>query len=375
MAGSMRILFIIRRLSYGGAQRQLITLANGLVHQGHAVAIIVYYPQGELEGLLDPNVHLFHLDKHDRWDLAGPLRSLLNLVYDFKPDILHGYLSTSNFLALFLKPFFPKIPVVWGKRDWIKDHKNYDIFQRLIFLLEPVLSHFSDLIIINSDCSLQLALDKGYPLSKSQVIYNGVDKGQFKINIPAGQRMREKWGVTVAETLIGIVGRIHREKDHATFIKAAYLFSQKNPRVRFVCVGTGETTYVARLKKLSRDLGLDGRILWVGTQADMEAVYNALDILVSSSFSESFSNVILEAMACGVLCVVTDVGDSAHIIGETGLVVPPCDPQALANGMEELVTRLDKVDHQLIRSRIMEKFSVETLVKRTEEVLSELLEL
>lgn len=365
----MRILFVIRQLSYGGAQRQLITLANGLIHQGHAVMIAVYYRPGEMEDLLDPNVQFIHLNKMDRWDLFGPFRLLLNLARDFKPDILHGYLSTSNILTLFVKPFFPKIPVVWGKRDLPKSYSNYDLFQRLIFMLEPVLSHFSDLIIFNSYCGLQFALDNGYPRSKLHIINNGVDTGQFEINGSAGQRLREKWGISDRERLCGIVGRIHPEKDHITFIKAAYSVCQKNSFVRFVCIGSGKMAYEDQLKKLSHDLGLDGRLLWAGAQTDMQSVYNALDILVSSSFSESFPNVILEAMACGVPCVVTDVGDSAQIVGETGIVVPARDPQALANGLEEILTRLEQIDPEGIRSRVIENFSVENLVRRTEDVL------
>src|SRR5207248_7530370 len=90
---------------------------------------------------------------------------------------------------------------------------------------------------------------------------------------------------------------------------------------------------------MGQSLGLGSRLIWAGTRRDMQKVYNAFDILVSSSYGEGFSNVIGEAMACGVPCVVSDVGDSARIVGSTGIVVPAREPEALAQGMHSALLR------------------------------------
>jgi glycosyltransferase involved in cell wall biosynthesis len=158
-------------------------------------------------------------------------------------------------------------------------------------------------------------------------------------------------------------------KDHPNFLNAAALLAKKRKETRFVCVGGGPDDYQASLHRLARSLGLEERLLWVGIREDMPAVHNALDVAVSSSsYGEGSSNVIGEAMACGVPCVVTNVGDSAWVVGDTGMVVPPKNPVALMNAIDR------SLDEPLcspaqIRRRIVERLSVETLVVDTERTL------
>jgi glycosyltransferase involved in cell wall biosynthesis len=165
-------------------------------------------------------------------------------------------------------------------------------------------------------------------------------------------------------------------KDHATFLRAASFFARERSDVRFVCVGDGTTLYREQLQALSRELGLAECLRWVGFRDDIAAVYNSLDLACSSSlFGEGFSNAIAEAMACGVPCVVTDVGDSAAIVGATGEVVPGGDPQALANGWGRLRARL-QVQPDLraeARNRIAQHFGVASLVERTSAALHSVL--
>src|SRR5262249_37999795 len=144
-----------------------------------------------------------------------------------------------------------------------------------------------------------------------------------------GRRVRAAWGL-VGEPLIGLVGRVEATKDYPTFLKAAARLSAARPDVRFVCVGEGSAAHAAELRALAQSLHVEGSVIWAGIRHDMPAVYNALDVLTSASVGESFSNVIAEAMACGVPCVVTHVGNSPSIVGETGLIVAPGDPDALA---------------------------------------------
>jgi glycosyltransferase involved in cell wall biosynthesis len=143
----------------------------------------------------------------------------------------------------------------------------------------------------------------------------------------------------------------------------------KRKDTRFVCVGGGPAQYQTRLQTLAKNLGLGERLLWLGPREDMPAVYNALDIAVSSSsYGEGLSNAIGEAMACGVPCAVTDIGDSAWIVGGTGEVVPVKDPVALRNAIERLLDQKSHTPAQ-IRLRIVEQLSVERLVVNTERAL------
>jgi glycosyltransferase involved in cell wall biosynthesis len=138
-------------------------------------------------------------------------------------------------------------------------------------------------------------------------------------------------------------------------------------------VGEGPVEYRDLLHQLTRTLKLTEHVIWLAGRSDMPAVYNGLDLLVSSSTTEGFSNVVAEAMACGVTCVVTNVGDSARLVGNLGEVIPPRDPVALANALNKLIDRRPHTPAQ-IRRRIVEQFSCEKLVSDTEHVLLTLLQ-
>ena len=146
--------------------------------------------------------------------------------------------------------------------------------------------------------------------------------------------------------------------------RTAALASQALPKLRFVCVGSGPEDYQVRMKELSTQLNLTN-LRWAGARTDMPAVYNALDVLVSSSIGEGFPNVVAEAMACEKPCVVTTVGDSSILIAETGMCVPSGNPEALAEGLLRMLA-LPAVERarlgQKARQRIADNFSLQKMV-------------
>jgi glycosyltransferase involved in cell wall biosynthesis len=160
-------------------------------------------------------------------------------------------------------------------------------------------------------------------------------------------------------------------KDHPTFLRAAALFTLNHEAIRFVCVGDGPADYRQELYALCRELCLANRVIWAGARRDMPAVYNALDIACSSSYGEGFPNVIGESMACGVPCVVTDVGDSASLVGDLGIVVSPKDGAALKVAFEQLLFKISHENHWKTdcRQRILETYSLPKMVASTEEAL------
>jgi len=375
----MKLFFLIRSLDHGGAERQLVNLSKALRGKGYDVAVTVYYPGGSLEKeLSEAGVRLHCLEKKHRWDALSFFRSLVRFVRKEHPDIIHAYLDTADVLAALLKPFLPGVSVVWGVRASNMDLSRYDWFWRLSYFLERKLSRFADLIIVNSFSGMTYSARNGFPKEKMIVIPNGIETTEFHPQLQLRETIRREWGVGENETLIGLVARLDPMKDHVTFLKAAALVARLRPDVRFVCVGRGDGAYYQRLRRVGEEYGLGGRIIWAGSRKDMPTVYNGLDILcVSSFYGEGFPNVIGEAMACGVPCVATDVGDSARIIGEKGIVVPPNQPEALASGLLEMVAWIEKNQKDLaaqVRRRIVEEFGVEKMVRLTEAALSGLLE-
>jgi glycosyltransferase involved in cell wall biosynthesis len=169
--------------------------------------------------------------------------------------------------------------------------------------------------------------------------------------------------------LIGRIGRMRPTKDYPTFLRAAAQAGAVRSDLRFVAVGDGPDR--ESIRALASELGLDDRLVWAGERSDIVAVMSALDIMVSSSTSESFANVIGEAMACGVPCVVTDAGDSAAIVGSTGVVASTGSPASLAESVLDLAERLADDGDRLraeARARVESEFALDVMVEGTERV-------
>lgn len=368
-----KIVFLIRDLNYAGAQRQLVTLVKGLEQQCFDVTVLYFYSGGPLEkDLKDGGISIISLEKQGRWDLFGFFWRLVQHLNQINPDILHGYLGESNLVTIFLKPFFPSTQMIWGIRESNTNPDFYGWLGRLIFQLECFLSRFADLIVVNSHAGQAYCLEHGFAANKMVVIPNGIDTELFQPNPEARAKVRAEWRISEDTILIGLVGRLNPMKDHPTFLRAATLLCTERQDVRFVCVGIGPENYARELYQLADELGISEKVIWAGVRAEMPAVHNALDIAVSSSCEgEGFSNVIGEAMACGVSCVVTDVGDSAWIVSNAGVVVPPKNPEALKTAMKRLIENVgtNRYKQEYIRQRIVEQFSVLQLVLNTKAAL------
>ena len=277
-------------------------------------------------------------------------------------------------LALVVKPLV-HVRVVWGVRASNRDLRHYDWLTRLVSLIERALARFPDLIIANAYAGRDHVVARGFPPDRVIVIPNGLATDRFRPDRPAGQHVRDELGIGSTEVVVGLVGRLDPMKDHPTFLAAAARLRRERPALRFLCIGNGPESYAVQLRRLATSLGLDAALCWVGGRGDMPAVFNALDVAVSASATgEGFPNVVGEAMACGVPCVVTDVGDSAHVVGDVGQVVPPGDPAALADAIGRVLDlkAAGTLEPAAGRSRILSCFGRDVLINRTEQALQSL---
>jgi glycosyltransferase involved in cell wall biosynthesis len=272
----------------------------------------------------------------------------------------------------------PKLKLAWGVRASDVNLARYDWLMGLTYWLERRFSYCPNLIIANSEAGRRYAVSRGFPDNHHFIVIpNGIDVEHFRPDARLRGAVRAEWGVLPHETLVGIVARLDPMKDYPNFLEAAAKLARRESGLRFVSVGAGPEDYAAVLQKQAGALGLDERMIWAGPRGDLPAVYNALDLHVSSSAcGEGFSTVLGEAMACGVPCVATDVGDAHEILGDSAAVVRPGDPEALAAGILALLERLRLEGANLrarVRQRIAEKFSVEMLVERTKAAMETLL--
>ncbi|MBS1808851.1 MAG: glycosyltransferase [Acidobacteria bacterium] len=354
----------------GGAERQLVELAKGLASKGHQIEVLVFYGGGELEQcLIDSNIRVYHLGKTARWDVIGFLFKCYQAIRSSNPQVLHSYLVTANTIAALLKPFLSQAQIVWGVRAGNMNLENYDWVARWSYRIESWFSPFADLIICNSESGREYAAAKGFPRKKMVVIPNGIDTTYFKPDPVTRLRGRAVWGISESDFLIGLVARLDPIKGHETFLRAAAKYVKNHSKVRFICVGDGPADYTKQLQQMSLGLGLGNKVIWTGGQRDMVMVYNALDVMTSASYGEGFPNVVGEAMACGIPCVVTAVGDSAQIVAETGKIVAPYDEDAMAAAWTSLDADARQTLGALARVRICKMFSCESLVEKTENLL------
>lgn len=368
----MRLVLLIRSLGRGGAERQLLSLAAGLARH-HQVTILTYYASDNaLASEIDPAVELRVIGKRGRGDVLGFALRAVRAFRALRPDAVYAFLSTASLVSLLARLSCPEVKLVWGLRTANMDFTRFDRLSRWTRAVERRLCRFADLLIANAEAGRAQALQEGFRPRRIEVVHNGIDTIQFRPDDDLRGRVRGELGVTQATPLIGIVARLDPMKGLETFLDAAAISARTGQRWRYVVIASGDPAYRARLSRQGSDLGLDGVLSWLDGSAGVAHLYPALDVVTSASRGEGFSNVIAEAMSCAVPCVVTDVGESAHIVGATGVVVPPQDPSALARAWANLLAK-DTAERTALgaaaRARIERHFSIPQMIADTERHL------
>ena len=364
----LSILLLIQSFETGGAQRQLIQLADGLRDRGCNVSVGVFYNSGGLAVELQrTGVPIVDLGKAGRWENFRFLNRLRETVRKLRPDIIYSFLGGANIAAAVLRPVAPKTRLVWSIRASDMDLSHYDWFQKLTYKLECLVSRAADLIIANSYAGRDFAVAHGVPRDRIVVVPNGVDTDRFRPDQALRSEQRAEWGLGDDQIAIGVLARLDPMKGHASFLRAAAKVHGLRGDVRFLFIGAGPEQ--RELMELAATLGLADVVAFTGMTEDPVRALNGLDICCSpSAFGEGFSNAIAEAMACGIPVIATDVGDSARIVGGAGLVVPRSDDSALAAAMLSAIEG-DRRMGADGRRRIADNFSIDAMVERTLELL------
>jgi len=297
--------------------------------------------------------------------LRGLLRMRKALV-QFNPDLVQGWMYHGNLAALLLTwSLGKKRPVFWGIRQSLYSLEAEKPTTAWCIRLCARMSSYVAGVVYNSTMGAGHHEAVGFDKDRSMVIPNGFDTELFQPSMMRRRKTRESLGFSEKDLLVAVVGRYHPVKDHAGFLAAAAKVSAAVPAARFVMVGTGVDTENKQLGPIILQLCLQDKVLLLGERSDMENLFPAFDMMVSSSLAEGFPNVVGEAMACAVPCVVTDVGDCAAVVGETGAVVPPGDPQSLADAIISLLVlpaETRSLMGQAARARVCHRYSIEAVV-------------
>lgn len=376
---TIKLLHIINSFEYGGAEAMLcnvlarsdrqrfepsvvsliddLRVAGGIVERGIPLTVLGMKP-----GIPDPRAV---------WRLSRLIRRL-------RPHVIQTWMDHSNLIGGLAARLAGHVPLVWGVH-----HSNHipGLTKRSTLLTVAACARLSRRLPARIVCCSESARASyarlGFAAERMTVIPNGFDTDVFQPSADARLDVRRALGLAPETPLVGLIARYDPFKDHANFLHAAAIIARRLPHVRFLLCGDRVDTNNAALMEQVKTLGLQDLCHLLGPRRDVPRLHAALDVLVSSSASEAFPLTVGEAMASGVPCAVTDVGDSALIVGETGRVVPPGDSAALADACEALL-RLEPGERAWLgwaaRRRIQDRFSLGAITARYEALYGDLAE-
>jgi glycosyltransferase involved in cell wall biosynthesis len=374
-APPLNIVHIISDLSVGGAEMMLFNLLSSADARRYKPAVISLSRRSNLDARIEAlNIPVYNMGmKPATIPTPAQVSRLLATIRRLRPHLIQGWMYHGS-LAAQLSEFTVArhTPIIWSIHSCNNDLTLEKRLTSAVIRLCGRLSSRPAQILYVSEASRHQHEAMGYRAEKSHVITNGFDTARFSPSAQARAAVRAELGLREDQFLIGLVGRFHPMKDHLNFLRAAALIFSDYSAAQFVLAGREVDGNNHTLGRLLAKCGLEGRVHLLGERGDTHNLIAALDVCsLSSSYGESFPLVVGEAMACGVPCVVTDLGDAAVLVGDTGLVVPPRDPEALAQAWRELIRLGPDGRAQLgeaARERIRENFMLAPVVAQYESL-------
>jgi glycosyltransferase involved in cell wall biosynthesis len=281
--------------------------------------------------------------------------------------IVHNYLLRANLVGA-VSARLARVPLVLGSKRGCHERRGLEL------LSAKVGNRLADCVTVNAEAVRDFVHDnEGCPREKMVVIPSGVDTDRFR-PLPIAP-FKARLGLNEACTVVGVVTRMRVRKGVEEFIRAIGRLRQTHPNAHGVIVG--EVSLDASLQALVRSLGLESHLSLLGRRSDMPEVLSAFDVFVLSSHDEGMSNAILEAMAMEKPVVATDVGGTGEVVrhGQSGLLVPPKDPESLAAAIGDILSQPTRACEmgRLGRRIVEEGFSAHSMVRQMERLYSDLL--
>lgn len=372
------VVHVIAGLDTGGAEMmlyKLLSLADRARFAPSVVSLTACGEVGEKVRALGVPVQALGMSR----GLPNPLQvlRLAGRLRRTRPALVQTWMYHADLVGGLAARLAGNVPVVWGVRQSNLDPEGTRRRTLATARLAARLSRWVPArIVCNSETGRRAHEALGYRRDRMTVIPNGFDPAVFAPSDEARVAVRRELGVGDDALLVGLVGRFDAQKDHKNFVRAAALLHRQRGDVHFVLCGRGVSWDNVRLTGWINGSGIQSRCHLLGMRSDVARLTAALDIATSSSWGEGFANVIGEAMACAVPCVVTDVGDSALIVGDGGRVVPPRDPHALAAAWQALLgvpAAQRRALGMTARRRVERHYSLRAVVAQYEDLYEEVL--
>lgn len=358
-----KICHITTGVNIGGAEMFLLNLSVKLKSEGYQQTIISLLGEGDLsKKFSDEKIELIHLNLSRYPWTWWRLFKLPSLLRKESSDIIQTWLYHADIVGG-IASLFVKSDLIWNVRQTDISTKNN---KKEIILLARFAAYLSNYLPKKIICCSEKAKDShiqlGYDEHKIVVIPNGCDTTVYSRKPQERKTIRGSLNIGENDIVVGRFGRFDIQKDYRNFVAAAELILSNNKNVWFLMAGENITNKNYELQSWISATGNADRFILLGKRQDLPELYQAIDIMVSSSLGEGFPNVVAEAMACEIPCVVTDVGESGRLVGLTGLIVPKEDKNKLAKACMELINLESEQRGRLgaeARARIVEDFSIE----------------
>jgi glycosyltransferase involved in cell wall biosynthesis len=369
----MRLLHVITGLGTGGAEIMLLRTISAQVREGIDCRVASVSGHGsvqdELESLGVPVIDLGAHSLAVSWRAVVRLRRVLR---EFAPDLVHSWMYHANVVTqLATLAGASQLPIVSAIHHSCDDERAEPAIRRLVRRLDARLSRRSSAVIFVSARSRDQHRQLGYSSHNTVFLPNGFDVNLFSPSTRLREEQRSRLGLRDEEFTIGCIARFAPPKDHETLLRAAAEFISLSPNVRFVLAGRGVTNENPAFSALMSRHRLHDHCLLLGERRDLPALFAAMDVACLSSRTEGLPLSLGEAMASGLSCVATDVGDCAWLLGGTGIIVPPNDHHALANAWRHLEVAGHDARADLgrrARARIEQQLSMQAYLARLHDI-------
>ena len=364
------VMLLTTSLAYGGAETQLVRLAIRLKSRGWEVGVIsLMPPKAYVEDLEAVGIPVFSLGIRRKFPDPRPVLRLARIIREWQPVIVHSHMVHANLLARIVRPLAPFPVLICSAHSIDEGGCLREILYRLT---DPL----CDLTTQVSQAGLERYVRIGaVPCHKIRYIPNGVDTERFKPNPEDRFRARKELGVDGFVWLA--VGRFDPPKDYSNMLQAFAHVILNHPESVLLIAGDGPLKKT--MENMARELGIEKRVNFLGIRRDIPQLMNAADAYVMSSSWEGMPMVLLEASATGLPIVATDVGGNREVVldGVTGFLVPPRNPEALAQAMLRMMELSEEKRRELgraARKHVEENFSLDRVVDMWEALYKELLE-
>lgn len=336
----MKVLHIITGLNVGGAENMLCKLLESSGDGDSDAAVLSLMTPGPLAARLRAiDVPIYTLGMKSR--LPGPVSivRLARIVNLTMPDVLHGWMYHGNLAASAARSIVSsQPPLIWNVRHSLADPARETGRTRALLKASVAISKTPSAIVYNSAKAAEEHGNHGFSNGREIVIPNGFDFDAYRPNIKARKRLCSEFGIDANATIVGMVARLHPMKAHSVLVNAVAMARARGANLHLVMIGEGLNSPPPELAQaISGQLPAQSVTL-LPARSDIADIMPGFDMLaVPSRWGEGFPNVIGEALACEVPVIATDVGDSARIVGDSGLIVEPGDEAGFADALVKMV--------------------------------------